>query len=73
MESKSDIILANKSNKDQSFQDTLTTIHKFLTQENKIELIKYAKEIHNADLAEIIQNLEVDNRIKFILSYQGFF
>ena len=38
MKSEPDI-LADKSNKDQSFQDTLTTIHKLLTQENKIELI----------------------------------
>ena len=54
MESETDT-LADKSHKDQTFQDTLTTIHKILTQENKIELIKYVKEIHNADLAEIIQ------------------
>ena len=72
MESKSDI-LAVKSNKDQSFQDTLTTIHKFLTQENKIELIKYIKEIHNADLAEIIQNLDDDNRSKFIITIKDSF
>jgi len=66
MKSEPDI-LADKSNKDQSFQDTLTTIQKLLTQKNKIELIKYVKEIHNADLAEIIQNLDDDNRSKFIL------
>ena len=72
MKSESDI-LADKSNKDQSFQDTLTTIHKLLTQENKIELIKYVKEIHNADLAEIIQNLDDDNRSKFILSIKDSF
>ena len=73
MKSESDIILDSKSNKDQSFQDTLTTIHKLLTQENKIELIKYVKEIHNADLAEIIQNLDDDNRSKFILSIKDSF
>ena len=65
--------MADKLNKDQSFQDTLTTIHKLLTQENKIELIKYVKEIHNADLAEIIQNLDDDNRSKFILSIKDSF
>ena len=73
MKSEFDIILASKSNKDQSFQETLTTIHKLLTQENKIELIKYVKEIHNADLAEIIQNLDDDNRSKFILSIKDSF
>ncbi len=72
MESETDT-LAYKSNKDQSFQDTLTTIHKFLSQENKIELIKYVKEIHNADLAEIIQNLDDDNRSKFILCIKDSF
>ena len=72
MKSESDI-LADKLNKDQSFQETLTTIHKFLSQENKIELIKYVKEIHNADLAEIIQNLDDDNRSKFILSIKDSF
>ena len=72
MKSESDI-LVDKSNKDQSFQDTLTTIQKLLTQENKIELIKYVEEIHNADLAEIIQNLDDDNRSKFILSIKDSF
>ena len=72
MESESDIF-ADKSKKDQSFQETLTTIHKFLSQENKIELIKYVKEIHNADLAEIIQNLDDDNRSKFILCIKDSF
>ena len=72
MKSESDI-LADKSNKDQSFQDTLTTIHKLLIQENKIKLIIYVEEIHNADLAEIIQNLDDDNRSKFILSIKDSF
>jgi len=72
MKSTSDI-LAEKSNKEQSLQDTLTTIHKLLTQENKIKLIKYVEEIHNADLAEIIQNLDDDNRSKFILSIKDSF
>jgi magnesium transporter len=72
MKSEPDI-LADKLNKDQSFQDTLTTIHKLLTQENKIALIKYVEEIHNADLAEIIQNLDDDNRSKFILCIKDSF
>ncbi len=72
MKSESDII-ADKSNKDQSFQDTLATIQNLLNQENKIELIKNVKEIHNADLAEIIQNLDDDNRGKFILSIKDSF
>ena len=72
MKSESDI-LVDKSNKDQSFQDALTIIQKLLNHENKIELIKYVEEIHNADLAEIIQNLDDDNRSKFILSIKDSF
>ena len=72
MKSESDI-LVDKSNKDQSFQDALTIIQKLLNQENKIELIKYVEEIHNADLAEIIQNLDEDNRSKFILNIKDSF
>ena len=72
MKSESEI-LAEKSNKDQSLQDILTSIHKLLTQENKIELIKYVEEIHNADLAEIIQNLDEESRNKFILSIKDYF
>jgi len=72
MESESDI-LADKLNKDQSFQNTLSIIQKLLTQENKIQLIKYVKEIHNADLAEIIQNLDDDNRSKFIVNIKDSF
>ncbi len=72
MKSESDII-ADKSNKDQSFQDTLATIQNLLNQENKIELIKIVKEMHNADIAEIIQNLDDDNRGKFILSIKDSF
>jgi len=56
MESKSDI-LAVKSNKDQSFQDTLTTIHKFLTQENKIELINNERMRIFSDKMQKISNI----------------
>jgi magnesium transporter len=66
-------IIADRSNKDQSFQENLATIQNLLNQENKIELIKNVKEIHNADLAEIIQNLDDDNRGKFILSIKDSF
>ena len=66
-------IIADRSNKDQSFQENLATIQNLLNQENKIELIKNVEEIHNADLAEIIQNLDDDNRSKFILSIKDSF
>ena len=66
-------IIADRSNKDQSFQENLATIQNLLNQENKIELIKIVKEMHNADIAEIIQNLDDDNRGKFILSIKDSF
>ncbi len=72
MKSESDII-ADKSNKDQSFQENLATIQNLLNQENKIELIKIVKEMHNADIAEIIQNLDDDNRGKFIVNIKDSF
>jgi magnesium transporter len=62
-----------KYNKSRSIQDYLTAIHQFLNQENIIELIEYIKEIHNADLAEIIQNLDEINRSKFLFSIKDSF
>ena len=56
----------NKLNKDLSSQDYLSNIQQLLNQKNEKELLKYVKEIHNADLAEIIQNLDEENRNKFI-------
>ncbi len=66
-------IIADRSNKDQSFQENLATIQNLLNQENKIELIKIVKEMHNADIAEIIQNLDDDNRGKFIVNIKDSF
>ena len=66
-------ILSKQENKSRSIQDYLAAIHHFLSQENKIELIEYIKEIHNADLAEIIQNLDDDNRSNFIRSIKDSF
>jgi len=65
--------LHSKFTKDLSSQDYLSNIQLLLNQKNEIELLKYVKEIHNADLAEIIQNLEDENRNKFIQSIKGNF
>ena len=54
--------------KNLSNPDYLSNIQQFLNQENKNELLKYVKEIHNADLAEIIQSLDDESRNKFILN-----
>ena len=47
--------LHNELNKNLSPQDYLSNIQQFLNEENEKELLNYIKEIHNADLAEIIQ------------------
>ena len=46
--------------------DYIFKIQHLLINEKKNELLKYIKEIHNADLAEIIQNLDDRDREKFI-------
>ena len=58
--------LHNELNKNLSPQDYLSNIQQFLNEENEKELLNYSKEIHNADLAEIIQNLDDESRNKFI-------
>ena len=63
----------NKFYKDLSSQDYLSYIQQFLNQENEKELLKYVKEIHNADLAEIIQNLDDESRNKFIQTIKNNF
>ena len=63
----------NKLNKDLSSQDYLSNIQQLLNQKNENELLKYVKEIHNADLAEIIQNLDDESRNKFIQSIKKSF
>ena len=63
----------DKSNKDFFPQDYITNIQKLLSHKNDSELLKYVKEIHNADLAEIIQNLDEENRNKFIHSIKDKF
>jgi len=63
----------DKSNKDLFPQDYITNIQKLLSHKNDSELLKYVKEIHNADLAEIIQNLDEEKRYKFIHSIKDKF
>jgi len=69
----SEVNLHSKTSKSPSPSDYLPSIQQFLNLENKNELLKYVKEIHNADLAEIIQNLDDENRNKFILNIKDNF
>ena len=65
--------LHGESNVILSPQDYLTNIQQLLYHENKNKLLEYVKEIHNADLAEIIQSLDDESRNKFILNIKDNF
>ena len=63
-----------RSSKDKSLLEiNLNQINTLIDKNNQFELDKFVKEIHNADLAEIIQNLDNENRLKFIIKIKSFF
>ena len=51
----------------------LTQINEFLDNSNIGKLDSFVKNLHNADIAEIIQNLDDDSRLKFILEVKNYF
>ena len=59
-------INSENSNEVSSIKDYLIKINKLLNLNNQNELVDYTKNLHNADIADIIQNLNEDNRSKFI-------
>ena len=63
----------NKNNKDHSSQEYTSNIQQLLVQKNKNALHRFIKDIHNADLAEIIQNLDNEIRDDFIISIKDNF
>ena len=66
MVNNSNIHLEN-SNNISSIQDYISKIQDLLVLKNDNELIKYSKDLHNADIADVIQNLNDDQRSQFIL------
>ena len=63
-----------RNSKDKSLLEiNLNQINTLIDKNNQFELDKFVKEIHNADLAEIIQNLDNENRLKFIIKIKSFF
>ena len=59
----------NKKNalkKNESLNILISKIDDLSQSNNKNELLKYIKELHNADIADIIQNLEENKRTNFI-------
>ena len=61
-ESKKNIEIKKSLNPNYNLSD----INKLLKDNNKDNLIHLAKELHNADLADLIQNLEESKRIEFV-------
>ena len=51
----------------------LKIINECLIKDNKIELSKIIKDLHNADIAEIIQNLDSNDRLNFISKIKSYF
>ena len=50
-----------------------SNIDKFLQYKNKKDLINFVKELHNADIADLIQNLDEGKRNEFINSIRDIF
>ena len=51
----------------------LTLINEFIDNSNISKLDSFVKNLHNADIAEIIQNLDDESRLKFILKVKNYF
>jgi len=51
----------------------LQKINKIIISDNKAELNNFIKDLHNADIAEIIQNLDYENRLNFIFKIKSYF
>ena len=66
-------IHSENSNDIFSIQNYILKIQDLLDLKNKNELIKYVKDLHNADIADVIQNLNEDHRSQFILIVKDFF
>ena len=54
------------SNEDNALDLNLKKLHLCIAKDNSSELIQFIKDLHNADIAEIIQNLDDDTRLEFI-------
>tara|TARA_B110000116_G_C16784181_1_gene559969 strand:- start:899 stop:2290 length:1392 start_codon:yes stop_codon:yes gene_type:complete len=51
----------------------LEQIINILSNKNELNLKKFIKELHNADIAEVIQNLDSEIRLNFILKIKSYF
>ncbi len=60
-------------NNNHSIQDSISKIQDIIDLKDQNKLIEFINDLHNADIAEIIQNLDEDNRSKFIFIIKDFF
>ena len=69
--------LKNDNNSKNNYKDTLEKnlkkIDKFLNSDDDFLLKKFIKELHNADIAEIIQNLDDEIQLNFISKIKLYF
>ena len=72
MVNNSNIRLEN-SNNVSSIQDYISKIQDLLVLKSNNKLIEYSKDLHNADIADVIQNLNEDQRSQFILAIKDSF
>ena len=56
-----------------SLEINLKNIQSLLANKNENNLNNFIKDLHNADIAEIIQNLDDESRLQFILKIKSFF
>ena len=56
-----------------SLEYNLTLINEFIDNSNIGKLDSFIQNLHNADIAEIIQNFDDESRLKFILKVKNYF
>ena len=52
--------------KNQNLNSNLLAINKFIEGNNNENLLHFVKELHNADIADLIQNLDESKRVQLI-------
>ena len=63
----------NKIKEKTTLEYNLTQINEFIDNSNISKLDSFVKNLHNADIAEILQNLDDESRLKFILKVKNYF
>ena len=58
--------LSIKKNEEFSTKNSLILVTGLIEKNNDNELLEYIKELHNADIADLLHNLEPENRLDFV-------